>query len=225
MFWPWPSTEYVYQVIEGATSIATSLKHNNYLFGQYADNVPLSRGIGGSPGNTNLSPAAFGACDQSKEIPFETGSENRIFGYGNEFSNRDLDNTTGKSEQAVTAMSGGARKLNDFTLETFQSHRFSVLHSTGSVTISLTTELFTSATDQCSWEGTIVPTKDNIRSGLITGDQIVDKQPSFDRWKVNFSTSLKNCHPDRCIQKGWGGAIAWENQWGVSGLRKSHNCT
>ena len=33
---------------------------------------------------------------------------------------------------------------------------------------------------------------------------MVDKQLSFDKWKVNFSTPLKNCHPDRCIQGGLG---------------------
>ena len=208
MFWPWPGTENIYQVIESANSITTSFKHkNNYLFRRYADNVPVSRGISGSPGNTNLSLAAFGVCDQSKEISFDTGSENRIFGYGNKFSNHDLDFTAGESEQAVTAMSGGARKPNDFTLESFQSHRFSVLHSTGSATLSITSEVFTAATDQCSWEGTIVPTQNNIRSGLIKGDQMVDKQPSFDKWKVNFSTPLKNCHPDRCIQEGLGGPL------------------
>ena len=180
MFWPRPGTENIYQIIESANSITTSFKHkNNYLFGRYADNVPVSRGISGSPGNTNLSPAAFGVCDQSKEISFDTGSEYRIFGYGNKFSNHDLDFTAGESEQAVTAMSGGARKPNDFTLESFQSHRFSVLHSTGSATLSITSEVFTAATDQCSWEGMIVPTQNNIGSGLIKRDQMVDKQPSF----------------------------------------------
>ena len=42
--------------------------------------------------------------------------------------------------------SGGAKKPNNITLETFQSDRFSVLHSTGSATLPVTTEVFTATT-------------------------------------------------------------------------------
>lgn len=211
LFWPRPSTENIHQVIEGANSSASSSKHkDNYLFGRYVDNEPVCRRISGSTGNINLSPATFGVCDQSKEITFNTSSENRIFRDGNKFGNHDIDLTTGKGEQAVTTMSGGARKPKNLTLETFQSHRLPVLHSTSSIALPVATEVFTAPTDRFSREGTILSVHNNTRSGFSKGNQMVDKQPLLDEWEVNFSSPIKNCHPDRRIKEGLGGSLFGE---------------
>ncbi len=169
------------------------------------------QGISGSPGNTNLSPATFGVCDQSKEIPFDTSSENGIFWDGSKFSNHELYFDTGKGEQAATTMSGGTREPENITLETFRPHRLSVLHSTCSVTFPVTTEVFRAPAYELSREGAIIPIHNEIRSGLVEGDKIVVKQPSFDEWKVNSSTPLKTVIQTEASKKGWG-PIAWEGQ-------------
>ena len=205
LFWPWSSSEAVYQTTKNTNCPDASFKcsHNN-IFRRYAVDVPVSGENASSKRHFALSPAAFGLCDKSDQIPVDPSAENRIFGDGDQLLRYDTESSPTKSQQSYKTVSGGKGEPQNSGLETFQFNRHTVFNSTSSSTCTVTTEVFATTVDRISETEPNIPVLHYTKSDFLAGNRMVDKQPSLDKWNVDSASNCENSHPNGCFLKGLG---------------------
>ena len=205
LFWPWSSSEAVYQTTKNTNCPDASFKcsHNN-IFRRYAVDVPVSGGNASSKRHFALSPAAFGLCDKSDQITVDPSAENRIFGDGDQLLRYDTESSPTKSQQSYKTVSGGTGEPQNNGLETFQFNRHTVFNSTSSFTCTVTTEVFATTVDRISETEPNIPVLHYTKSDFLAGNRMVDKQPSLEKWDVDSASNCENSHPNGCFHKGLG---------------------
>ena len=205
LFWPWSSSEAVYQTTKNTNCPDASFKcsHNN-IFRRYAVDVPVSGENASSKRHFALSPAAFGLCDKSDQITVDPSAENRIFGDGDQLLRYDTESSPTKSQQSYKTVSGGKGEPQNNGLETFQFNRHTVFNSTSSSTCTVTTEVFATTVDRISETEPNIPVLHYTKSDFLAGNRMVDKQPSLDKWNVDSASNCENSHPNGCFHKGLG---------------------
>ena len=205
LFWPWSSSEAVYQTTKNTNCPDASFKcsHNN-IFRRYAVDVPVSEENASSKRHFALSPAAFGLCDKSDQITVDPSAENRIFGDGDQLLRYDTESSPTKSQQSYKTVSGGKGEPQNNGLETFQFNRHTVFNSTSSSTCTVTTEVFATTVDRISETEPNIPVLHYTKSDFLAGNRMVDKQPSLDKWNVDSASNCENSHPNGCFHKGLG---------------------
>ena len=205
LFWPWSSSEAVYQTAKNTNSPDASFKcsHNN-IFRRYAVDVSVSGGNAYSKRHSALSPAAFGFCDKSDQITVDSSAENRIFGDGDQLLRYDTESSPTESQQSYKTVSGGTGEPQNNSVETFQFNRHPLVNSTSSFTSTVTTEISATTVDRIFETEANIPILHNTKSNILAGNRMVDKQPSLDKWKVDSAPNCENGHPNGCFQEGLG---------------------
>lgn len=205
LFWPWASTKAVYQTTKNTNCPDASFKHSdNNIFRRYAVDVSVSGENAYGKRHSALSPAAFGFCDKSNQITVDPSAENRIFGNGDQLLRHDTESSPTKSQQSYKTVSRGTGEPQNNCVETFQSNRHTVFNSTSSFACTVTTEIPATTVDRIFETEPNISVLHNIKSKIFTGNRLVDKQPSLDKWKVNSAPNCEDSHPNGCIQEGLG---------------------